>query len=700
MSLIRPSTYSCNTLASWVEILIIITKSNRLSFTATGIGLASMALLCLGESGVTLEPPAQKVAQIPLANRTMSQGNVLFVNPAVGNETIGNGSVGAPFKTITQALRVAQPNSVIVLSNGTYSTSSGEKFPLMLKPGVSIQGDPGTRGGNTVIQGGGTFLSPTFARQNITILGANSSGVTGVTVTNPNPRGYGLWIESSSPLVTDNTFTRNSHDGISITGNSAPTIRSNYFYQNGANGMTIYGTSRPEVRENVFEKTGFGINIAQKAVPVLIGNRITQNRAGIVAQANARPILRSNVIEDNTEDGVVVIATSQPDLGTATEPGGNVFRQNGRYDINSRASSQVIPAFGNQLVLARTTGSIDLAGTVSSVAQGNQPPSNPNLARNPPATSANVSGELTRQPMPLPSATSVPERSLFSASSFPTPSSLVRSGVTTPNATTTDGRWTPTPFSQPSFSTVAQRTTPVELPVLQPEPAQLSQSTGEEARAMTTMAPIEIPVPPPASTEQVPPTLNSPPQKLNFIQITSLTPNQSEDSAPASSSKNQLAPVSTSATAMEIPIPPTASIPVPPPPAQTGSTGKTLPVLEPAPIVASELLPVPSRNIPIGNTRKLPKVRRSQSSLAPSASSSPLPPTGGTSLGLRYRVVVEAESESKQALVRSLVPGAFRTFSNGRVLMQAGSFSDHANADEIRQLLTSKGLRAAIEQMQ
>jgi len=71
---------------------------------------------------------------------------------------------------------------------------------------------------------------------------------------------------------------------------------------------------------------------------MLLGNRITKNRTGIVTQANARPLLRGNVIEGNKEDGVVVIATSQPNLGTRTKPGGNVFRQNGRYDINSSAS--------------------------------------------------------------------------------------------------------------------------------------------------------------------------------------------------------------------------------------------------------------------------------------------------------------------------------------------------------------------------
>lgn len=608
--MIRRRSYRCPVPASWVKILIpMITISGGPIFTTAGIGLASMTLLCFSDSGLTLEPPPfveahpalPLQAQIPLSGGKMSQ-QVLFVNPAVGNELTGNGSESTPFKTITQALLVAQPNTAIVLSTGTYSTSSGETFPLKLKQGVSIQGDARTRGSNIVIQGGGTFLSPTFARQNITILGANGASLAGVTVTNRNPRGYGLWIESSSLTVIDNTFTENSHDGISIAGNSAPNIRSNYFYQNGANGITIYGTSRPEVRENVFEKTGFGINIAQKAAPILVGNRITQNRSGIVTQAYARPVLRGNVIEGNTEDGLVAIATSQPDLGTKTEPGGNVFRQNGRYDINSSASSQVIPAFGNQLTSARTSGNVDLAGTVSPVAtDANKPrsPSNSERARTLQSTSTNNEAKL------------------------------------------------------------------------QPEPTDLSQSASVETRTVTTMSSIEIPVPAPASIANLPPTPSSPLQKLPLA--------------------------SGSDTAIETPIPPTASNSVAPPPPQTGSL-PALPVLQPAPLVVSQLLPVPNGNIPIGNSRKLPKIAVPRSR-TPSAGSPPLPPTRATSLGLRYRVVVEAENASKQAFVRSLVPGAFRTFSNGRVFMQVGAFTNQAKADEMLQMVTSKGLRAAIEQM-
>lgn len=526
MSLICPRSYSCVAASFWVKILINIVASHGLSITI-GVGLATIsALVCFSDSGA--------IAQIPLDNQEKSHVNLLFVNPSIGDDKLGNGSKRSPFKTITQALWIAQPNHMIVLSTGTYSTSSGERFPLILKPGVSIQGDPHTRGRNILIQGGGAFLSPTFARQDVTILGANHAGLTGVTVTNPNPRGYGLWIESSSPAVVDNTFTGNNHDGISITGNSAPIIRRNYFYQNGANGMTIYGTSRPDVRENVFEKTGFGINIAQKAAPMLVGNRIIQNRSGVVAEANSQPILRGNVIEGNKEDGVVAIATSQPDLGTKTEPGGNVFGQNGRYDINSSASNQIIPALGNQLALRRTSGRVDLG------------------------------------------------RILSASFSFPTPT---------------------------------QRKKPIEPPVLQPKPTQMS--------------PIEIPVPPPESTAQVP------------------------------------------------------SIPSSPPPVKTPRSSQQLPVFG-ATIVESKVLAVPSPKIPIGK-RKPPSLVVTRNSR--------------TSPALRYRVVVEARKQSQQARVRSLFPGAFRTVSKGRVIMQAGAFSDRAKASKALKILKGKGLKAVIEQL-
>lgn len=572
------------------------------------LGLTTGAILCCSDLALAQSlKTGEVVAQVP------TFANKLFVNPA-GNAT-GNGSEAAPFKTITQALQIAADNSVIVLASGTYSAESGETFPLVLKSGVSIVGNSQSRGRDIVIQGGGTYMSRTFARQNITILGANNAAISGVTITNANSRGYGLWIESSSPTVSNNTFTGSKHDGISITGNSAPKIRSNYFYLNGANGMTIYGTSAPEIQENVFEKTGFGININQKAAPIITNNRIVQNRSGIVTQASARPVLRGNIIENNTEDGLVAISTSWPDLGTQADPGKNVFRQNGRFDINSSASKQVLVAFGNQLASDRISGNLNLSGTV-----------NPNQAQ--------------------------------VAQNVPNVSSQPIKPVATPIATTPAAQLSTPPVGniQPPRRAVSQLPTPPRA-IAQVKPNSNAASTEE----------IEIIVPAPEN---------------NQARATEVAASVPQGSDTANVSQVDVLP------------PPIVSGQINPP----ATIDKNLPVLQSAQIVEAELLPVPSGNIPVGNSRKLPQVPVQQNA-RPSDGSPPLPPTQATSLGLRYRVTVAADSKSQQERVRSLVPGAFRTFNNGKVLMQVGAFSDRAKAFEMQQYLSGQGVTGTIEQL-
>ncbi|MEB3229369.1 MAG: DUF1565 domain-containing protein, partial [Leptolyngbyaceae bacterium] len=283
-----------------------------------------------GMGAIALPPisnPASHLAEA--ADTRLANTTILFVSPILGDDGWGDGSERSPFRTLTRALQVAQSGTVIRLSPGLYSSETGEQFPLQLKPGVTVQGDANSNGRGIVIRGSGSFLSPTFARQNVTLLGANNAMLTGVTITNPEGRGYGLWIESSHPTVTHNTFTQNVHDGIAVTGASNPLIQNNYFQRNGANGITIYGTSRPQVIGNIFEDTGFGINIGQQAAPVLTDNRIWNNRSGVIVQGQAQPVLRRNVMEYNEQDGLVAIANSRPDLGTPTDPGQNRFTDNG-----------------------------------------------------------------------------------------------------------------------------------------------------------------------------------------------------------------------------------------------------------------------------------------------------------------------------------------------------------------------------------
>ncbi len=353
---------------SCLELAMVSVSRSSVFYFTIGLGLTSITLLGTNLSGAIAQMPST-AKPMSVGERTISQVNVLFVNPGVGDDKNGNGSEATPLKTITQALRVASANTVIRLSTGTYSTGTGEIFPLILKSGVSIQGDASTKGKGITITGGGDYLSRSFGGQNVTIVGANQAQLTGVTVTNPSPRGYGLWIEFSNPVISENTFTGSTQDGISVTGNAAPTITKNYFIRNGANGITIAGNSQAQVRENVFQQTGFGINIAQQAAPFVVGNQIQYNRSGIVVQADARPTLRNNLIQNSKEDGVVVLSQAIPDLGTAAEPGGNQFRNNGRYDINASAAKQVIAASGNTLTNNRISGKVDLRASSASIAQ-------------------------------------------------------------------------------------------------------------------------------------------------------------------------------------------------------------------------------------------------------------------------------------------------------------------------------------------
>lgn len=742
---------------SALHLLLTLLKSHSAGSTIASLGLVAAALVGpLGASAwansepsapslaPSLTPASLQLAQVPSSQSAAA--NLLFVNPTTGSDGQADGSQRSPFRTLTRALQVAPPSTVIMLAPGTYSADSGETFPLQLKPGVTLQGDPAVQGRGILIRGGGPFLSPTFASQNVTLLGANQAAITGVTVTNPNPRGYGLWVESSSPIVSQNTFSGSNHDGISITGDSAPVITNNLFVQNGANGMTVYGTSRPQIQNNVFERTGFGINVAQNAAPMIVGNQIRQNRDGVVLQANSRAVLQGNVIENNERDGLVAIALALPNLGTDAAPGNNTFRSNGRHDINATAANQMIPAFGNQIASGRTAGQIVLSGSISpaSVAPAvaaappvvasppvaaapqtvpqavpqsapQSAPATPRANAAPPPSSSGSFAALPRlQAAPLPvqvtegaiatplqpvaprAAASMPVAAsppaisaqrppapaptlapATAAGSFPAPTGIASQSTAAPQFNLAV-RSTPVLFDQTPASLPASSSAPPAAPA-SPSPAASATSAGFNA-------PIEIPVPPPASSAS---SASSGPAPATTV-------GRPATIAPA-------APADPAAPALAVQAP--VEIPVPPPASATPS--RPIPSAPPAVAAApssrppsANVLPVPSASVPIGNTGGMPTVAVSRDPLRQAAGSPPPVPSRALAMGLRYRVLVEADSESVQAQVRSLSPGAFRTYADGRVMMQAGAYQDRRLAETTAQMLSGNGFRVIVQTLE
>jgi parallel beta-helix repeat protein len=311
-------------------------------------------------------------AQTPVRTvQTPATGTILYVNPTSGNDAAGAGTAEAtPFKSITFALRQAQPGTIIQLAPGTYNKESGEVFPLVIPEKVTLRGDESSKGQSVLISGSGAYTSRTFARQNITILAGNETVISGLTVTNPDSRGTGVWVESTNPTIQNSTFTQSVREGVFVTGTGNPKIENNIFTLNQGNGVSVARDAKGEIRNNLFQNTGFGIAVSDKASPLITDNQINQNNGGIVITSSgtniARPILRNNVIQDNRDHGVIAISTAEPDLGTQESPGKNLIRNNGKkdpkkfFDIYNFNANKTLTAVGNDVDPTRTLGKIEL----------------------------------------------------------------------------------------------------------------------------------------------------------------------------------------------------------------------------------------------------------------------------------------------------------------------------------------------------
>ncbi|KAB8319473.1 DUF1565 domain-containing protein [Tolypothrix campylonemoides VB511288] len=298
--------------------------------------------------------------------------SVIYVNPQTGTDSAGAGNAEVtPYKTITYALNQAQPGTVVQLAPGTYNQESGETFPLYIKQGVTLRGDESTKGQAVLITGSGVYISPTFARQNMTIRADNDTIITGITVTNPENRGTGIWVESTNPTITNSTFTNSIREGIFVTGKGNPKIENNVFVQNKGNGISVAKSAQGEIRNNLFQDTGFGLAIGGSSTPLVEGNQIIENQDGLFISESAKPVLRKNVIQKNKRDGIVVITNASPDLGTTENPGGNLIRSNTRHDVNNSKGSNTIIAIGNDIDPKRIIGQVEfVAATVEPPAGG------------------------------------------------------------------------------------------------------------------------------------------------------------------------------------------------------------------------------------------------------------------------------------------------------------------------------------------
>lgn len=339
--------------SSCLKYFFDIIRRSTISPITTTLRVALLVLL-LG-TGIEVVIPARVNADPSLPTDQVPVGTaVVYVNPVLGTDNSGAGKNEATaYHTITYALEQSKAGTTIKLAPGTYSPESGEHFPLLVKPGIILQGEESTKGHKVVIRGGGAYLSPTFASQNTTFVAQQGSEIKGITITNPNTRGTGVWVESGNANIQNNTFVNNLREGIFVTGNAAPKITGNFFTQNSANGLTVAKAAQGEIRGNLFDNTGFGIAISETAAPLVINNIILNNKDGVVISHSARPVLRQNRIQTNKRYGVVLMTEAQPDFGNTSSPGNNILIDNGKCDLYNLTNYQNLSVIGNQIGISQ-----------------------------------------------------------------------------------------------------------------------------------------------------------------------------------------------------------------------------------------------------------------------------------------------------------------------------------------------------------
>jgi hypothetical protein len=328
-------------------------------------------------------------------------GNVYYVDPVNGSDTVGTGNNSTPscaFQSITRALAVigntaTAGTEVLIVPSGPLGTATGETFPISVPMNVTIGGTGGSatilvpKGGN-----GFTMIHPASGLHDLVIDGqaqqagigisvstgsATSTTLTHVTVQNMNGDGIavgnagrltiGEGVSSIGNGVPTDGVTEMS-EGLQVSGTARVVISVTagdpvHFDGNAASGIYVYGAGAialngtPDVGGAgtiTANKNGHsGIWIEQEAAGVAIPpvNLVT----GLVAWANAHDgihvaggsslTLRNSYLLSNQDNGVLVVTHVVGALRTNTV----------NY-INLGTTNTSPPSYGGN-VLQASTGS-------------------------------------------------------------------------------------------------------------------------------------------------------------------------------------------------------------------------------------------------------------------------------------------------------------------------------------------------------
>ena len=287
------------------------------------------------------------------ATPPMYDGPAWFVNDtsaagdsytsASGSDGTGDGSAGAPFRTIAKALDMAASGETIYIDAGYYTETA-----VIDTDDITISG---VDSGATVISAGSTG-DPVIHAQNcanvrIEKLGVRN-GYSGLRLDNVN----GAYIEGVEAKDnqwfgvaisggTNHTLvyisaTGTETAGVYIDNTSGDSIQNCYSSSNGTNGFELWNSVGSMWSGNTASNnSGAGFQVRSCASNSFSGNTADSNASnGMELASSTANLVKGNRIAGNQQDGVLLDSSSL-----------NVFSQN---DISSNAGYQVYVTDGSE----------------------------------------------------------------------------------------------------------------------------------------------------------------------------------------------------------------------------------------------------------------------------------------------------------------------------------------------------------------
>jgi uncharacterized repeat protein (TIGR01451 family) len=260
------------------------------------IGVAGLLVAVL----LVLLLAAQQAVSLP-------DGQTVYVDPITGSDTTGTGSASAPWRSIKRAIQTVSAGDTISALAGTYSTATGETFPINLPPGVKLMGagrDVVTIQGQSsqpVIYIGSSstdFFSDTLI-SDVTVRGGSSgvqlystqSYVDSPTILNVRAiaNSIGIAIDTSAvyqngatvaPLISNTETINNSLDGFYFHGYG-------YFSASSVAPELIHCTARGNARHGLYIDSAAVSSNGTTVAPHVIGSDFSYNHgSGVYATAS------------------------------------------------------------------------------------------------------------------------------------------------------------------------------------------------------------------------------------------------------------------------------------------------------------------------------------------------------------------------------------------------------------------------------